>query len=129
MRNTKCLRSCTDCSYMGTSPTKFKVSVGCKENLNAGDFYVGFGLLPKDKYTQKILEYTAKLGDIIYFTYTEFYSGKFEQAIQREFQIDLNEANIIAYKGLIIEIINITNTKIEYKVIRDLKKLILSIFK
>ena len=39
-------------------------------------------------------------------------------AFMREFEIDLNEGNTIAYKGLIFEIIEADNATISYKVIR-----------
>ena len=78
-----CLRSCTNCRG-ASGPTNFSVSVGCKENLNYEDFYIGLGLLPKDKYIQKILEYTSKLGDI-HFTYESILASSNSQF--REFQM------------------------------------------
>ena len=37
----------------------------------------------------------------------------------REFTLDLSEGNVVAYKGAIIEILEVTNMQIKYKVIRN----------
>jgi len=53
------------------------------------------------------------------FNYSEFTDGFAKQGFTREFQIDLLEGNIAAYKGAIIEIIDATNVQIKHKVIRN----------
>jgi len=40
------------------------------------------------------------------------------QAFTRDFEIDLDEGNVAAYKGAILEIQEATNVGITYKVIR-----------
>ena len=39
-------------------------------------------------------------------------------AFMREFEIDLNDGNTVAYKGCVFEIIEVNNATIKYKVIR-----------
>jgi len=68
---------------------------------------------------QQTIEYSGRSDDILKFNYSEFSDGFARQAFTREFQIDLSEGNIAAYKGAIIEIINATNVQIKYKVIRN----------
>ena len=41
------------------------------------------------------------------------------ESFSREFQVDLTEGNVAAYKGAIIEVIDATNVQIKYKVIRN----------
>jgi len=42
-------------------------------------------------------------------------------AFMREFEIDLNDGNIVAYKGTVFEIIEANNATITYKVVRHFK--------
>ena len=58
-------------------------------------------------------------GDILTFTYSEFTGGYARQAFTREFQVDLTEGNVAAFKGSIVEILEATNIKINYRVIRN----------
>ena len=68
---------------------------------------------------QQTLEYAGRSNDILKFNYSEFTNGFARQAFTREFQVDLSEGNIAAYKGAIIEILDATNVQIKYKVIRN----------
>ena len=72
-----------------------------------------------DNTFQQSLEYAGRNGDILKFNFSEFSDAFARQAFTREFQIDLSEGNIAAYKGAIIEIIDATNVQIKYKVIRN----------
>mgnify|MGYP001043013533 CR=1 FL=1 len=49
--------------------------------------------------------------------YREYINDMARPAFNQELQYDLNESNIIGFKGLRIEVILATNTKIEYKVL------------
>jgi len=49
-----------------------------------------------------------KRRDVPKFNYSEFSGGFARQAFTREFQVDLSEGNIAAYKGGVIEIIDAT---------------------
>ena len=42
-------------------------------------------------------------------------------AFTREFEVDLNDGNTVAYKGCIFEVIKVNNATIRYKVKRHFK--------
>ena len=73
---------------------------------------------------QQHIEYLGKSGDILKFTYKEFTNERADDplrsrdTVSTEFQIDLGEENIVAFKGAVFEIIKATNATISFKVIR-----------
>lgn len=71
---------------------------------------------------QQTIEYGGRNGDILKFTYSEFSDGYARQAFTREFQVDLTQGKVAAYKGAIIEIENATNSSITYKVVRNFQQ-------
>jgi hypothetical protein len=72
-----------------------------------------------DNTFQQSMEYAGRSGDILKFNYSEFTDGFAREAFTREFQVDLTDGNVAAYKGAIVEIIDATNVQIRYKVIRN----------
>lgn len=68
---------------------------------------------------QRTIEYAGKNGNLVKFVYSEFMDNLARDAFTREFSIDLNEDNVVAFKGAVLEIIKATNSTIEYKVIRN----------
>ena len=68
---------------------------------------------------QQTIEYAGKSANQLKFIYSEFNHGFARDAFTREFQVDLNEGNIAAFKGALIEIEEATNVNIRYKVIRN----------
>ena len=68
---------------------------------------------------QQTIEYAGKSGNQLKFIYSEFNHGFARDAFTREFQVDLGEGNIAAFKGALIEIEEATNVNIRYKVIRN----------
>ena len=68
---------------------------------------------------QQTIEYAGKSGNQLRFIYSEFNHGFARDAFTREFQVDLDEGNIAAFKGALIEIEEATNVNIRYKVIRN----------
>lgn len=71
---------------------------------------------------QQTIEYAGRNGDILKFTYSEFADGFARQAFTREFQVDLTQGNVAAYKGAVIEIESATNSQITYKVVRNFQQ-------
>lgn len=75
-----------------------------------------------DKYTpdsfMQELIYTGKVGNKIRFTYREFQNGMAREAFNVDVEYDLNDGNVISYKGATVEIISATNQRIEYKVLK-----------
>jgi hypothetical protein len=91
----------------------------CIENLNESDIEVGETFIFRENSFQQTLEYAGKSGDVLKFIYSEFTDGLARQSFNREFQIDLTEGNVAAYKGAIIEIVDANNVQVKYKVIRN----------
>jgi hypothetical protein len=71
---------------------------------------------------QQVIEYAGRNGDNLKFTYSEFTDGFARQAFTREFQVDLTQGKVAAYKGAIIEIESATNSSITYKVVRHFQQ-------
>jgi len=70
---------------------------------------------------QRVIEYAGKKGSIIKFIYSEFIDNMARDAFTREFEVDLNDGNIVAYKGAVFEIIEANNATITYKVVKHFK--------
>ena len=66
----------------------------------------------------KTIEYSGKKGNLLKFIYSEYEGELAQNAFTREFEIDLSEGNIGAYKGAVFEVQEATNASIKYKVIR-----------
>lgn len=71
---------------------------------------------------QKTIEYAGRNGDNLKFIYSEFSDGFARQAFTREFQVDLSQGSVAAYKGAVIEIESATNSSITYKVVRNFQQ-------
>ncbi len=76
---------------------------------------------PDNQIFQQTIEYAGKSGNILKFLYSEFTEGLARDAFNREFQVDLSEGNVLAFKGALIEIESATNINIRYKVIRNFR--------
>lgn len=74
-----------------------------------------FPIKEKVEFIQEFI-YNGQVGDAIKFTYREFVGDYARPAFTQDLQYDLSESKTIGFRGLRIEIINATNTKIEYKV-------------
>ena len=68
---------------------------------------------------QQSIEYTGKTGDKLNFTYAETYRDLARAPFTRNFEIDLSEGDVAAFKGAIIKIHKATNVSIIYSVIRN----------
>ena len=66
----------------------------------------------------KSIEYSGKKGNLLKFIYSEYEGEVAQNAFTREFEIDLNEGKVGAYKGAVFEVLEATNMNIKYKVIR-----------
>ena len=95
------------------------MSAYCIKKLNEDDVEFGETFIYRANSFQQSIEYAGRSGDILKLNYSEFSGGWARQAFTREFQVDLTEGNIAAYKGAIIEIIDATNLQIKYKLIRN----------
>jgi hypothetical protein len=96
-----------------------KLTAFCMKNLTEDDVKKGETFIYAENSLQQTIDYAGRSGDVLKFNYSEFSDNFARQAFTREFQIDLNEGKIAAYKGAIIEVIEATNIQIKYKVIRN----------
>ncbi len=78
--------------------------------------------ISNDDYFKQEFIYNGKVGSGIKFIYREYINNTARPAFQQDLQYDLNESNIIGFKGLRIEIVNASNTNIEYKIISSFNK-------
>tara|TARA_A100001015_G_C14649402_1_gene578604 strand:- start:208 stop:606 length:399 start_codon:yes stop_codon:yes gene_type:complete len=99
--------------------TGLGVPAGCINNLTEDDVESGTSFVYSPNSFQQTIAYDGRSGDILKFNYAEFTDGFSREAFSREFQVDLTEGNVAAYKGAIIEVIDATNVQIKYKVIRN----------
>jgi hypothetical protein len=79
--------------------------------------------ISNDYYFKQVFIYNGKVGNGVKFIYREFINNIARPAFQQDLQYDLLESNIIGFKGLRIEIINVTNTSIEYKISNSFTKI------
>lgn len=70
---------------------------------------------------QQTLLYSGRVGSKINIGYREFSNNKARAAFSNDVEYDLNESNVIGYKGSLLEILNATNQSVTYKVIRNFK--------
>ncbi len=98
------------------------VKSGCTKDKNPSDYESEPYFLYNVNSLQQTIEYAGRSGAVLKFIYSEFQDGFARQAFTREFQSDLNEGNIAAYKGAVIEIESATNASITYKVVRNFQQ-------
>ena len=91
----------------------------CVKKLSEDDVDDGETFIYARNSFQQSIEYAGRSGDILKFNYSEFSDGWARQAFSREFQVDLSEGRVAAFKGAVLEIIEATNVQIKYKVIRN----------
>lgn len=73
--------------------------------------------IPKKEYFKQDFIYNGKVGNAIKFTYREYANDLARPAFTQDLQYDLKESDTIGFRGLRIEILSATNTKIQYKVL------------
>ena len=66
--------------------------------------------------------FNGKVGSSLKFIYREYVNDMARPAFNQELQYDLNESNIIGFKGLRLEVVNATNTNIDYKILSSFNK-------
>lgn len=68
---------------------------------------------------ERVIEYNGKSGEILNFTYREFSNNIARQAFTTDFTVDLTESSTFRYKGASIEVLEATNNKIDYIVLKN----------
>jgi hypothetical protein len=74
-----------------------------------------------DCYKQEFI-FNGKVGTNLKFIYREYINDMARPAFNQELQYDLNESNVIGFKGLRIEVMKATNTNIRYKILSSFNK-------
>lgn len=74
---------------------------------------------PSETDFKQELIYNGRVGDDLRFVYREFASRAARSAFSQEAQYDLQESNIIGFKGARIEVLEATNSSIRYRVISN----------
>jgi hypothetical protein len=65
------------------------------------------------------LIYSGRSGNMVKFLYREFVGDLIRSAYTQELQYDLSEGNVIGIKGTRIELIEVKNTELKYKVLNN----------
>lgn len=81
-----------------------------------------FAAVPKKEYFKQEFIYNGRVGNALKFIYREYIDDLARPAFIQDLQYDLSESKTIGFRGLRIEIIEATNTNIEYKVITQFSK-------
>jgi len=64
------------------------------------------------------LVYTGKTGNVIYLKYREYKNNMARDAFTQDVQFDISSEKLIGFKGARIEVLNASNTQIEYRVLK-----------
>ncbi|WP_291133063.1 hypothetical protein [Flavobacterium sp. UBA7682] len=78
--------------------------------------------VPKKEYFKQEIIYNGRVGNALRFIYREYVDGYARPAFTQDLQYDLSESIIIGFRELRIEVLNATNTNIEYKVLSQFNK-------
>jgi hypothetical protein len=102
------------------------LTTGIRYGCSTGKLVSDYESFPYFVYTpntfQQTIEYAGRSGEILKFTYSEFAEGFARQAFTREFQVDLIQGRVAAFRGAVIEIETATNSSITYKVVRNFQQ-------
>src|SRR5690625_5596064 len=83
------------------------------------DFELVYEDIESDKnFVQEFL-YNGKSGNTLKFSYREFNNDLIRPAFTQELQYDISESDTIGFKSLRIQILNATNTEVEYRLLNS----------
>jgi hypothetical protein len=78
--------------------------------------------LKNNIYFKQEFIYNGRVQNALKFIYREYINDYARPAFTQELQYDLSESKIIGFRGLRIEILNASNTKIKYKLLNNFNK-------
>lgn len=104
-------------SKSGGKPITFYNSTFDNNSSHPIEYKITLTPLPKKEYLKQDFIYNGKVGNAIKFTYREFIDDIARPAFTQDLQYDLTESKTVGFRGLRVEIISATNTKIQYKVL------------
>lgn len=94
------------------------VSKACKDNASSDELQMKPAFISIDGSLQKTIEYIGVSNGVVKFIYSEFVDGLARDAFTRQFEVNIEDGNIAGWKGAVIEIIDVSNASITFKVIR-----------
>lgn len=68
---------------------------------------------------QRVIEYNGRAGDVLNFTYREFRHDRIRGAFTTNFTMDHSKGDVVAYKGARLKVLEATNQKIVYVVLKN----------
>lgn len=68
---------------------------------------------------QRTLLYNGKSGNEVYFDYREFNNNMARPAFTQSLTFDLSEDNVVGFRGMRLEILEATNTQIQYRLLAN----------
>lgn len=114
-------------SYGNTLTYKQETNEVCLDDIWTGCFDSSFGSIAYEQNAlcsdpnsfQQVIEYNGKAGDILNFTYREFYQSRMNSAFTTDFIMDQKDGDTITYKGAVLKVSKATNQQIDYVVLRN----------
>lgn len=99
----------------------------CLDDMWSGCFGTSFGsinyrsdaICSDPNSQQQIIEYNGKAGNVLNFTYREFFGHRMNAPVTTNFTMDQSEGDLIIYKGARMKVIRATNQEIEYVVLKN----------
>jgi hypothetical protein len=79
-------------------------------------------IVPNKNFIRREFIYNGKANNTLKFSYREFIEDLARPAFSQEIVYDLNESNIIGFRGMRIEVLKSSNVSIEYKVLSHFNK-------
>ncbi len=108
--------------------TDFGLNGVCVKNIREGEVIEGDVFIPNPNEFTRTIEYAGKSGQILKFIFSEFRESLNRKTMdiekqenKREFEINLEEGNVVAYQGAVLEVLESSGAIIKYKVIRSFR--------
>lgn len=92
---------------------------GCFDTSYGNYSYKENAVCSEPNALQQIIEYNGKAGNVLNFTYREFTRSRMASAFTTNFTMDINEGDVINYKGARLKVIEASNQQISYQVLKN----------
>ncbi|MEN5362253.1 hypothetical protein [Brevundimonas intermedia] len=106
-------------SIDGSGPVRGFIAAGaCNMNWNANPEVAEIQIQDVDSpgFRQELI-YNGRIGDSLKFLYREFSGDMMRPPFSQEVQYDLKDSTTIGFRGVRIEIVEATNTQLQYRVL------------
>ena len=114
-------------SWGNTLTYKAKTNEVCLNDIWSGCFDTSYGRITHEKDAlcadpnayQQLIEYNGKAGNILNFTYREFWGNRMRQPFTTNFTMDESDGDTVSYKGATLKVIHATNQQIDYVILSN----------